>query len=56
MAASDPDFRSRMESDPRGTMIEHGISESLVDDILEPEVEGHMMMSKTSLSTTCHCA
>ena len=34
LAAADPEFRKRAESDPRGTMIEHGIPEALVDDIL----------------------
>jgi hypothetical protein len=53
LAAADPDFRKRMESDPRGTLIEQGIPEAMVDDVLEPDFEGHLL-KKTS-GTTCHC-
>ena len=56
LAAADPEFRKRAESDPRGTMIEHGIPEALVDDILnEPDVEGYILFNTISCAPTMNC-
>jgi hypothetical protein len=58
-AAGDPEFRDRLLNDPRGTLAAAGIPDDLIEEIIDPDVAGHLMTVEVECRlqhTTSQCA